>query len=348
MGTPSRHVPVEVLQYLTDFSTELDAALAVGGFDPWAARLGIVRPVTALRTTWPVPVSTAGYRKREGDDKMRALFQRFASLTTEEWYDGAWAQARILRDNPFSGFDKEPAAMAVEYQRFPNLMVADFLYRNPVLDLYAVDYPGGKVASTVNMFSSSHLVNVVDETSDTWSNVWTDTAPPNGWSGEIDRTLITALRRHFWELKAPNGQAAGYELAGFLVTTPHADAFLDLVSRPYVPEVIQNQAATENVAAVALENRFRTLTVEVGAELTGTMFDGSSTGDEDKIYAFGRKVSGPTPPPYIVATGPTEEIVYDESDELYKNEGLVGIKRIAEFGVAGLIPHSLVRVDLSA
>jgi len=344
-------MPRDVQIALTDFSSQFDKAFALGDIDQWSSLLGTTHVSDAIRTTFPIPLSTAGYQKRDGDDKMRRLYERSLSMIPLEWYDGVYEKADILEADTgdFIGWSNEPAAMAMEALRHPNVLVADMLNSNPNLDFYRVEYPGGSVASARALFAADHPQNVLDSGFGTFDNDWDagDTVQGATVPAVLNATLVSQCRRHFRSIKGPNGRPMGLRFGGFLVSAAHEEDALDAFSRNVVLEALQNVAGSENVAAGVMPNRHFGTPVTVADELTGTLPSGNS-GDEDIVYAFGVKSGGMTPPPWVVQRrGSPEEIRYDKTDELYKNSGLVGVKFVIRAAATAALPHAIVRIDLT-
>src|SRR6187455_2532562 len=101
MASPYDLVSRDAQLALTEFSSEFDAALALGEVDQWAKSFALVNSSRAIRTTYPIPVSAAGYVLRQGDDKMRSLFEKSISMSPVEWVDGVAELARIIEAPDF-------------------------------------------------------------------------------------------------------------------------------------------------------------------------------------------------------------------------------------------------------
>ena len=345
------NVPRDVQLALTEFSTDFDAAFALGGVTSWASELGVVNQSDAIRTTYPIPLSTAGYKLRDGDDKMRRLYERSLSMVPLEWIDGVYEKADIVESAAdFVGWNNEPANMAAEALRHPNVLVADILASNPLLDFYRIDLPGGSVASAINLFHGSHPYNVLKSGVGTFDNDWDagDTVQGLTVPTELNATLVKQCRKHFRSLVGPNGRPLGLRFGGFLVPAAQEEAALDAFARDAIIDLVTNVAGSENVGGVAMQNRFSGTKVVVADELTGTLPSGAS-GDSDTVYAFAVKEGGAKAPPAWVVQrrGVPEEIRYEKTDQLYKDSGLVGVKYVLRMAAAAALPHAIVRIDLS-
>ena len=343
-------VPRDVQLALTEFSSEFDAAFALADVDQWAGQIGRVVQSDAIRLTFPIPLSSAGYKLRDGDDKLRRLYERSLSMVPVEWYDGVYEKANIVEAaGEFIGWDKEPANMAAEAVRHPNVLVADVLAQNPYLDFYRVEHPGGSTASARALFAADHPYNVLDSGVGTFDNAWSagDTVHGETVPAVINAVLVKQCRQHFRSICAPNGRPMGLRFAGFLLPAAHEEEALDAFSRDTLVDLVKNAAGSENVGGVAMPNRFLSTQIVVADELTGSLPSGTS-GDSDTIYAFAAKSGGLTPPAWVVQRqGVPEEIRYDRDSHLYKDAGLVGVKYVLRMAAAAALPHAIVRINLS-
>lgn len=344
------NMPRDVQIALTEFSRDFDAAFALGDVEQWASELGQVLVSDAIRTTFPIPLSSAGYKLRDGDDKMRRLYEKSLSMVPVEWYDGVYEKADLVESaGDFIGWSNEPANMAAEAVRHPNVLVADMLASNPLLDFYRVEFPGGSTASARHLFAADHPFNVMLASVGTFDNDWSagDTIEGETVPATFNALLVRQLRRHFRDILGPNGRPLGLRLGGFLVPAHQEEPARDALERVSITEVIQNAAGNDNVAGVVRENRAFGTRIVVADELTGALPSGAS-GDADTVYAFAVKAGGKAPIPWVVQRrGSPEEIQYTKEDQLYKDSGLIGIKYVLKMAAAAALPHSLVRINFT-
>ena len=129
-STLLRWVSKDAVAALREFSSDFDQALALGEVDVWSKKLGsavLLNTSKAIKTTYPIPVSAAGYKERKGDDKMRRLYEKSLDMTTREWQDGVMGKARVIEAPDFIGWQSEPSRIAKEEQRMPNLLLAELI-----------------------------------------------------------------------------------------------------------------------------------------------------------------------------------------------------------------------------
>lgn len=313
---------------LTVFAQDFALALAAAPVDEnWSIQYGLASSSRAIQTTYPLQLSAAGYKERTGDDKLRHLFERSLTMTTKQWVDGVEIEARKAEAPDFVGWGEEPGKIALEAARLPNTLIAAMLTANPLLDFYAYKLPGGSVASTIRLFADNHPVNIFDDAFGTFDN-------DHSASG-INAAMLKAAKLRFRQKKGPNGKPAGLRLTTMLVPAAREEEARDFLDADNAAIVVMNQADTENVAAVASQNRHKgTVKLVVCDELES----------DDVIYLLDDRS---TARPWIVQdSGAPEEIVYDKTSELYKNTGKIAVKYVLDMGISAALPHAIERVTL--
>ena len=350
MPSTYNNAPRDVQNALTEFSQDFDKAFALGDVEQWADAFGHVLKSDSIRTTFPIPISAAGYKLRDGDDKLRRLYERSLSMSPVEWSDGVYERARLVaKADAFIGWSTEPQNMAAEAVRHPNVLVADVLAQNPLLDFYREEYPGGSTASTIRLFAATHPYNVLDSSLGTFDNDWAagDTVQGLTVPSEVNEVLVKQCRQYFRSVKGPNGRPLGLRFRGFLLTAKYEEQALDALKRDVLLAKIADMAGTDYVGGVAMPNRYGSTEITVADELTGDLPSGS-TGDEDTVYALASRASGVAPPPWVVQReSAPEEIRYDLDSELYKDSGLIGVKYVLNMVAAAALPHAIVRINFT-
>ena len=69
MGQEYNLISSDAQRSLEEFAQDFTIALTQPGVEQWAKENGLYRPSRALKTTYPVPVSAAGYNEFKGDVK---------------------------------------------------------------------------------------------------------------------------------------------------------------------------------------------------------------------------------------------------------------------------------------
>lgn len=335
MAVPYTQVSRTAARALEEFSDEFRSALALGDVTPWATTLGFLRTTTALKTTFPIPLHTAGYKELKGDIKFRSLYHRSLSMVSKEWSDGVEEKARVIEAPDFIDWAGQPAAMALEWQRQPNIIVADILALSsldgPLLDFYRDEDSG--TASTKRLFASGHPYNVLKPSLGTFDNRLQATV------AEVkDGTLFRKLTNHFRGIKGPNGRPLGLRFGGgeLLVPSTQDTLWKEFLEHDTLIRAVDGATPGTAVAAVTQNNIWKTTAgYTVADELV----------DQDHLYAF---AAGAQVPAWVVQMGPApEEIVHDKSSELYKRSRKVGVAYVGELNAQACLPHGIVRVELT-
>jgi hypothetical protein len=327
MAAPLYQISGDARRALEEFSTAFDSALASpADFDLWAQQFGMVISSKTIKTTFPIPISAAGYNERKGDDKMRSLYARSLSVTPVEWADGVAELARIIEAPDFIGWGSEPARIAVEAKRQPNRLIASILEANPNLGFYRDENLGTDLA--IPLFSGSHPVSIFDSSLGTFDNDHAASA--------IDADMFRAALTRFRKKLAANGKPMGLRLSHMIVPPALEQEAKDFLESDLLRAAfLEGGDGAQKNTQLTTNNRFKNLVqLTVADELTA----------EDKIYL----VASNGPKPWIIQDGGTpEQITYDKSDPLYKNEGKVGVKYVLTMGAKAALPHAIERITIS-
>jgi hypothetical protein len=336
---PNLQVSNDAARALEEFSEEFRTALALGPINPWASDLGLVRNTNALKTSFPIPVSAAGYHEFKGDMKYRQLYERSLSMTMKKWQDGVEEFADVLEAPDFIDWAGEPARMATEWMRQPNIMVADMLALNtldgPVLDFYT-DKDSG-TAGTRKLFAADHPFNVFNVGLGDFDNRLSVTA------AEIaNGTAWDSITAHFRAIKGANGKPLGLTFSGGYCLVPYTRENLFKNALEF-DTLIRNVASTGTinasasvVAAVTQNNRYKgTFGYTVSDELA----------DQDHFYAFAAPKAGLYP--WCIQLGTPEEFIHDKSSDTYKASLKVKYAVVGKANAAACLPHGIVRVTIT-
>lgn len=312
---PIQLVSADAQRALEDFSEQFTSALASADVDAWARNMGLYHASSALKTTYPIPVSAAGYRELDGDLKYRALYQRSLTLVPRTWQDGVAELASIVEAPDFIGWAQEPAAIAASAQQLPNRLIAELLESNP------------ECWTGENFFSTNHPVNVFDSSNGTFSNVLQcDDTSAKG--------IIAAIangKQRFRSIKRPSRPnesqlPLGLRMTHVLVPPALAEVFSDALSRDLI---IDSNSDGSQFGAV--DNRHKgTVAIQVCDELSS----------DDTFYALA--LGKPGMYPWIVQDeGAPEEILHDKSSALYKTQLKVGVAYVLRANAALALPHAV-------
>lgn len=308
MGQEFTLVSVDAQVALTEFSQDFAMALAQGNTEPWARAQGLYRASRALKATYPVPVSAAGYKEFKGDMKYRSLFEKSLSLVPKTWQDGVAELASIIEAPDFTGFAEQPAAMAAAAVSLGNEIIAGLIEANPTC------------WDDLAFFHSSHNYNVFDASVGTFSNDFTGAG--------TDPTLanLKLAKERFRKVKNAAGKPLGLRMTHVLVPGAQEETWKDMLEQDMVIQTIG-----DNFGAV--DNRQKgTVTLVVSDELT----------DDNKWYPLALNKPGMFP--WVVQDeGAPEEMISDKTSHLYQTSLKVGIAYILRGNGALALPHCMQR-----
>lgn len=295
---------------LEEFAQDFAAALTQSGVEPWAKELGLYRTSRALKTTFPVPVSAAGYNELKGDLKYRSLFEKSFDLKPKTWQDGVAELASIIEAPDFIGWTDQPAAMAAAAQSLPNEIIAGLLEENP-------SCWDGK-----DFFADDHPFNVFKPGVGTFDNDITGAG--------TDPTLANLKRAktNFRNIKGPNGKPLGLRMTHVLAPPAQEETWKDMLEQDMVI-----QAIGDGSQFGAVNNRQKgTVKLIIGDELT----------DDSKWYPLA--LNKPGVRPWVVQDeGAPEEIRQDKTSHLYATSLKIAIAYVLR-GNGGLaLPHAVQR-----
>ncbi len=315
------YISLDAVDFLRQFSTDFDQALALAEVTQWSKALGsavLVNSSNAIKTTYPIPVSAAGYTERKGDAKFRKLYEKSMSVTPREWQDGVHELARIIEAPDFIGWGSEPSRIAREAQRLPNILMAEMLEANPVLDFYA-----GTAHSAKTLFHASHPCHVFGEVSDTFDNDLGSLGSTGGIS-----ELLKAMREHFRSILGPNGKPMGRRLTDVVVPPQLEEEYFeflnsDLMYAAHLAQGDNTQITTRNLYKGSVN-------LVVSDELT----------DDDQVYGIDR--NGPA---FAVLQdgGAVREITFDKDSDMFKRTGMIAMSFELTAAASAALPHSICR-----
>lgn len=309
-------------EQLTEFSSDFDAAFVAGEEESWSTRLGLVVN-SRFKRIIPIPVDAPSIKRAIGDPKFRKLFVGELEFSPLKYRDGISELIDVIEADGFSGWARAPENMAREFRRYPNKLVAALLEANGYLDFYKIKRDGGDTASAIELFSASHPVNLAKSSLGTQSNMI-----DQGTHTNFDETLMIAVEQHFAGWKAANGEKMSMRPRYVLVPTGRAHAARKFFARD---TVIEEGTAGVVAAPNIFQGTIETIQVD---HLT----------DADYVYFVAEGVS-----PWVVQTpGAPDQKMFDSNSEWSRLNGEVAIWYEQVFGVAGLLPNGILRVDLKS
>lgn len=338
---PQYQVSRDAARALEEFSDEFKGALALpSDLTLWAEQFGLVRRTDALKTTFPIPIHAAGYNEFKGDMKYRSLYHRSLSMTSKLWQDGVEEFAHIIETPDFVDWAGQPAAMALEWTRHPNLLAASMLaqssFDGPLLDFYRD--PDSGTASTRRLFADDYPANVLQSGVGTIDNT-IDVTVAEILSG----TAFDNIQDRFASFKGPNGKKLGLKLTGGDILAPlaRANLFRRALENDNVVNAITSsgtQRGTSSVVAALPENNTWKKAIKY------TIADELESDDYFYAIAAGR----PGLHPWVIQVGSApQEFVHDKNSEFYKSTLKVKIAYVGQANVAAALPHRIIRCHIT-
>lgn len=311
MGSPYDLVSRDAQAALQEFANDFALALTENAVEEWAKMNGLYRASRALKTTFPIPISAAGYEEFKGDVKYRGLFEKSLEMKPKTWQDGVSELARVVEAPDFIGWSTEPQAIAAEAKRLPNDIIMGLLEAN------AVHPYDGKA-----FFASDHPCNIFDLGVGTFDNDFTGA----GTDPTIDNLKLAKMA--FRAVKKANGKPLGLRMTHVVVPPAQEETWRDLLE---LDMLLQSNEAGD--AAVALPNRHKgSVKLIVADEAT----------DDSNWYPLALNKPGMFP--WIVQDGGApEEILSDKTSHLYKTTLKIGVAYILEANGALALPHCIQR-----
>lgn len=293
MGSEFNLVSQDAQRALEEFAQDFAAALVQEPAREWAKEFGLYKASRALKTTWPIPVTAAGYKEFLGDLKYRSLFEKSLSLVPKTWQDGVAELASIVEAPDFIGWGAEPAAMATAAKSLLNEIIAGRLEANPVC------------WDTKNFFASDHPVNIFDAAAGDFDNDIT------GAGTDPTVNNLAQAMTNFSLIKAPNGRSLGLRMTHVLHATAKTELWRNILEKDLIIEAV-------GAAFGSVNNIYKGTVIPVPCdEFT----------DDDQWYPLA--LNKPGMKPWIAQDeGSPEEIRQDKTDALYKTTLKVGIAYI--------------------
>lgn len=306
MGSEFDLISRDAQRALEEFSQDYTLALVASPVEEWAKTHGNHITSGALKTTFPIPVSAAGYKVLEGDIKYRKLSEKSISLTPRTWQDGVDELASIIEAPDFIGWTSEPTAMAVASKSLLNEIVAGLLEANAVQNF------DGKA-----FFANDHPFNIFDVGVGTFDNLL---------SGAFSATTLRAAKAHFRALKAPNGKPAGLRMTHALFPSAMEEDVKDVLEQDMVI-----QAIGSNFGAV--DNRHKGTIVPI--------FSDELTSDDD-WYPLALNKPGMVPW-MTLDQGAPEELRNDKTSGYYKQTLKVSLAYVLRAEGGLVLPQCIAK-----
>lgn len=337
-NAPYYQVSRDAARALEEFDDSFRSALALGDFETWAESNGLVRTTKAIKTTFPLALDAAGYHEFKGDQKFRTLYARSLSMKSRTWQDGVEEFAKVIEAPDFGGWADQPAAMAKEWQRLPNILLADMLAESsldgPLLDLYRD--PDTNTASTRRLFATDHPYNVLRPELGDFDNTMQTTV------AEIQSgAFFDEVSYRFSTIKGANGRPLGLKSGNVICPAQRENLFKNTLQFDTIVRTIDNVGtigATSGVVAGVPQNNI----------YKGTIGYVRADELEDQDHFYVRAAPKPGMYPWAIQNGGApEQFVWDKTSERYKSTLKVALSYVGELEAAAMMPHCIIRVEIT-
>lgn len=289
---------------LTEFRTDFELAFVQSPAEQWARELGLTIQTSALSTRWPIPISAAGYVKRDGARVFRKLGEKSLEMKAQIWEDGFAEFAEVVEAPDFLGFQEEPMAMAIAASNLPNELISALLEAN------------GICWDTKAFFATDHPSNVLTGGGTAYSNLIT------GAGTDLTAINIGKARQNFRKIKGPNKKSLGITMIGALIPAALEEQAARLSQQDTIIQVLgaSSFGAVDNV-------RTKGFKYWVSDQLT----------DDNKWYPIGGK---PGMRPWtLLDKGVPETLVLDKTSALFERERKVGMSSTFQMNGALALPQ---------
>lgn len=317
MGTEYNLISRDAQRALEEFSQAFSMALAQSPVDQWAKAAGFYFTSRALKTTYPIPFSAAGYAEFKGDVKYRSLLEKSLSLIPKTWQDGVAELASVVEAPDFIGWGEEPARIAMAGESLLNEIVAGLIEANGTLDLYK-----DTAHAALTFFDDAHPFNIFEPDLGTFDNDITGAG--------TDPTVgnLKLAKEYFRKIKAANGKPLGLRMTHVLVPPAQEEIWKDILEQDML---IQSFDGGSTFGAV--DNRHKgTVKAVVSDELT----------NDSQWYPLA--LNKPGMYPWVVQDeGAPEEIRSDKDSALYQKQLKIGVAYVKRAGGALVLPQCIQR-----
>lgn len=312
----------------------------------WAEQIGEVLPSGSVtRDTFPINLMAARYVKKTAQGAAAETALNFdVTLTKDEYVMAEEVELRRLLGGDFAyvlSWNQRAARAARARVWLRNQLVTT------VLEAGTSGYWGQSTELATGIdgqpfFSASHKVHPRDPSRKlrgvaTWGNLQAG----GGTAAPLSGANLTAQKPYAYLVADPTGHEFGYEYDTLLVPSSLAETSRNMLT---VQDLILDANATLNGVNNATGGGVRNvhhmsgMTYERAPELTGT-------GLTANWYMVSRAAISAGLPPWLITEDGSEELrTWDESSDLYKDNGIIKVQSHVYTAAGLLFPHGIRKV----
>jgi len=304
---------------IREFDDRYIASIGAAQPPTWAD-LGDLFPSASPMVTFPISSLALKYSQTEGESRFRTLLSKSFDLKTQEFDVGIEASMLEISQHVFAyrAWQQGPARMLIAEARRRNRSLVTLLEA------------GASTAwvDGANFFSATHLADLNDAGSGTWSNYN---------SAALDVVSIANITAQVTLMQGAldeNGEKIGADPDTILVPTAKFEPLRNLLAQAFMLAGGTSTSVTSAATSNPYVGRFNVVHVP---ELT----------DPDDWYLVDSKLRASSGlPPWISLryTTPTASLAlryWDESSDFYKDTGRIKVSSHIWTGDALAFPHSI-------
>lgn len=313
-------LPTTSQDAIREFDARYIAAIGVGVPDSWAD-IGAYIPTSSPWTTYPVGAFALAFQRTRGEQRFKKLASKSFDIKAEEFDEGYQAPLASLLTNDF--------AYAQWNQAPQRLVIAEGNLRNQ--ELIALIEAGESKAwiDGVNFFSATHLSDVTNSTSATWSNY--QSSPKSVLSVANITAEVIAMQG----VRDENGKKLGVDPDTIMVPTEVGQSLINLLAKELI---LDSSGTVAESNPYAKSGKFK---VVVNKDLTNA---------DDWYLIDSKLISQVGLPPWITLRWdvPTNSALamryWDESSDFFKNTGEIKASKHVWYGSSLGFPHPIRKV----
>lgn len=290
---------------------------------------GDLIPTASPLITFPISSLAISYQRTEGESRFKTLLAKSFDMKVEEFDAGIEAKLLDLLQQVFAyrNWQQGPARLMLAEARHRNESIAALLEAGESLIWGSAANP----IDGANFFSASHLSDLNDADSTTWSNY--QATPKSVLSIANIQAEVTAMQ----DARDENGKKIGANPTRILVGTEKYESLKNLLAQA----LILGGGTSTSVTSAGISNPFLgRFVVEHVPEFT----------DPDDWYLVDdnlRASSGLAPwisARYTVPNPALELRRFDESSDFFKNTGRIKVSSHIWYGFSLGFPHSIRKI----
>jgi hypothetical protein len=325
-------LPADDVAALREFNDRYIAVMGATPAPSWSD-MGELFPTSAPLVTFPISQLALKYEKTEGESRFKTMLHKSFDLKAEEFDTGLTAKLKDVLQQLFAyrNWAKGPERMAIAEARFRNRQIAALL-ANGENTLWGT----GDGIDGENFFSASHLSNIHDTDSTTWSNFQVTA------KNVADLTNLKAEVTAMKDVRDENGEKIGVNPDTILVPTEKKEDLLFLLAQNLVLAAPSSDNSNGGVTN-PYTSKFNVIEIpELPADVPS-----SNEGKKDWYLVDSKLAQELTPWLSMRQTQPSPELElrqWDASTDFFKDTGYIKVTSHIWYGFSLGFPHAIRKI----